>query len=201
MTKLRLVASVLARMGIVARWALVGLGIGTVLAVVVPAAIGHRVLTELTGSMHPVLRPGDVVVVAPLSPRHAKPGDVVTFPDPENPSRLITHRVVRVTATGGKVSFVTKGDANNDVERWSVASNGKIGRATYRLPKLGYLFFYVRTPVGRLALLVPTLAWGAYELRRIWRRDPSKADRWDGDRGRVMAGAPYALSSGSRTSR
>ena len=31
---------------------------------------------------------------------------------------------------GGEVVFVTKGDANDEPERWSVAADGAIGRAT-----------------------------------------------------------------------
>jgi hypothetical protein len=65
---------------------------------------------------------------------------------------------------------VTKGDANNAVERWSVASNGRLGRVVYRLPKLGFALFQVRRPWGRLAfVIVPALAFCVYELLRIWR--------------------------------
>lgn len=160
----------LRRMIQVAGWAVIGVTAGTACSIVLPALTGHRVLTELTGSMQPVLAPGDLVVVAPISPRRATPGDVITFSDPEGGGRLVTHRVVKVDVAGDKVAFVTRGDANNGVERWTTRGDARIGRAVYRLPKLGYVLFGVRSPVGRLALLVvPALAWGAWEIRRLWR--------------------------------
>lgn len=152
-----------------AAWAALGLGTGLALAVTAPAALGHKVFTVLSGSMEPTLRTGDLVVDEQIAPLEANVGDVVTFKDPENPARLVTHRVRRMRVSGASVRFVTKGDRNNAVERWSVPADGLIGRVVYRVPKLGYVTAHAGSRVGLLTLVVvPALLLGALELKRIW---------------------------------
>ncbi len=151
-------------------WTIIGAALGIALAVTAPLAFGFRSLTVLSGSMEPLLRTGDVVVVATIPPSRARVGDVVTFPDPENGDRLITHRVRYARATVEDVRFVTRGDANTGEERWSVPRDGTIGRVTYRVPKLGYVLHAVRSPAGRVALVaIPATLLAAYALSAIWR--------------------------------
>jgi signal peptidase len=136
---------------------------------VVPLAFGYRPLTVLSGSMEPTLRTGDVTVVERITPSEARVGDIVTFRDPKA-SRLISHRVRRVAARGERFSFVTKGDANNATERWSIAADGDLSRTIFRVPQAGYLLSWTRTGSGRLLLVVlPLLCLCAWELWDIWR--------------------------------
>lgn len=140
------------------------------LSLSVPRMFGYHFFTVLSGSMEPTLAVGDLVVEAPLPPLDARVGDVITFRSPEDPARLITHRVVRVRASGGIASFVTKGDANTGTERWSIAEDGVVGRVSHRVPKLGYVTNRLGSRLGRLGLIVlPALLLGLYELKRIWR--------------------------------
>jgi signal peptidase I len=157
----------------------VGLGAGLALAAAAPVLFCYETLTVLSGSMAPAIRSGDLVVDARIAPLEARVGDVVTFTDPEDRSRLVTHRVRRLRVAGGLVHFLTKGDANNATERWTIAKDGRIGRVEYRLPKLGYVSSWGGSRFGRLVLIVlPALLLGALELRRIWQpkgRDHSRA--------------------------
>jgi signal peptidase I len=140
------------------------------LSLAVPRVLGYQVFTVLSGSMEPTLGVGDIVVEAPLSPRDARVGDVITFRSPENQARLVTHRVVHVRASGDTVSFETRGDANSGREHWSIAADGVLGRVSYHVPKLGYLTNRLGSRFGRLGLIVvPALLLGLYELKRIWR--------------------------------
>jgi signal peptidase len=145
-------------------------------AVTVPGFVGFQVFTVLSGSMHPTLATGDAIVVSRIPPLDVRIGDVVTFPSPDTPGKLITHRVVDMRASKGEVFFVTKGDANTGKERWSIPADGVLGRTVYRVPKLGYVANRAGSRVGRLALLVlPAGLLGLFELQRIWlprRRDP-----------------------------
>ena len=144
--------------------------LGIAAAVTVPSLVGYQSFTVLSGSMEPTISTGDVVVVAKIVPLEAQAGDVVTFPSPEDPSRVLTHRVRSVEAVGGTVRFVTRGDANTGVERWTVPADGVIGRVSYRIPKLGYVANRVGSRFGRFAFLVlPALLLAGMELRRIWR--------------------------------
>jgi signal peptidase I len=161
----------LIRLGaIVSLWAVLGAATGLGLSVTVPAFIGYRVLTVLSGSMHPALSTGDVIINNAISPLDAKVGDIVTFRDPEDESRLVTHRVRRIRISGSTAFFETKGEVNKTVEKWTVGVGGTIGRVEYRIPRLGYVASRLGGRFARFGLIVvPALLLGAFELKRIWR--------------------------------
>jgi signal peptidase len=140
------------------------------LAVAVPLAFGDRPFTVLTGSMEPTIAAGDVVIEERISPLEARLGDVVTFKDPEDQGRLLTHRVRSIRRDGPFLRFVTQGDANNTVEHWRIPLDGQLGRVLYAIPWVGHLTVLTQTRTGLLLILfVPLLLLGMDELRRIWR--------------------------------
>jgi signal peptidase len=155
-------------------WTIGGVLFGICMAVTLPFFFGIKSLTVLSGSMEPTIHVGDIVVVRQIAAANARVGDVVTFRDPSDPDKLVTHRVRTIAISDGAVAFETKGDANTGVDRWKVASDGTIGIVLYRVPKLGYVLFYVHGTMGRLLLVVlPALLLGAYEIWRIW--SPTRA--------------------------
>ena len=157
-----------------------GVAAGLVIAAIALYPVGYRPFSVLSGSMEPAIGTGDVVVNSSIKPLDARVGDVVTFQDPQNKSRLITHRLRRVRVRGQMVEMVTKGDANNTTERWSVAMNGRIGRVEYRVPKAGYALAFIGGKNGKLFLIaLPALLLGAYELVRIWRTPPKPEEAPD----------------------
>jgi signal peptidase len=161
----------LARIGAVS--VLAGVGLGLFGVIVVPSLLGGRALTVMSGSMEPAVGVGDVVIDSRVAPVDVRVGDIVTFPDPEQSSRLITHRVRQVRLANGVAHFVTKGDNTNATERWDLPASGTIGRVEYRIPLLGFLVFSLHGPFARIALIVlPALLLAGFELRRIWRRHP-----------------------------
>ena len=157
-------------------WALAGALLAAVLAVVAPYVVGGRSYTVLSGSMEPQIMTGDVVGEERISATQMRSGDVVTFQDPDKPGTMITHRVRSVREQGAGVDVVTKGDANNTTERWSMAADGHLGRVQYRVAKVGYALVFLRGPFGILLLVVvPAVALGAIELRRIWSAPAAEA--------------------------
>jgi signal peptidase len=156
----------------------VGFAIGIAVALAAPLAFHARPLVVLSGSMEPALRTGDVSVVRSIAPLDARPGDIVTFRDPDNADRLITHRVRAMRVQGNAVVFRTRGDANNVSEHWRVPATGEIGRLMYRIPKLGWVLSYARSKGlfmlllgGALALLL------VLELTSIWRSEEGDGDQ------------------------
>jgi signal peptidase I len=139
------------------------------LAVAGGAAAGFAPHVELSDSMRPVLRAGDVVWLERIAARDARRGDVVAFDDPERDA-VVLHRVVRV-APGplGRLSFTTRGDANGASETWAIAPGGRIGRyADVRVPAAGRAVRALHgPPLAALALLSGALL-AALALRRIW---------------------------------
>ena len=153
-----------------AAWA-VGAFCMTLLAVVaLPNAMGMRSFTVMSGSMEPTIHVGDVVIDKKISPLDARPGDVVTFSDPTGRKRLITHRIRSLRVQGNTVRVVTKGDANNAVELWTVPADGRIGRVELRVWKLGYPLVYAHSRFGLIGLVaLPALLLCLVELRKIWK--------------------------------
>lgn len=150
-------------------WTIGGVLFGVCMAVTLPFFFGIKSLTVLSGSMEPTIHVGDIVVVRQIPAASARVGDIVTFRDPTDADKLITHRVRKVSLADGVVAFETKGDANSSIERWKVGNDGTIGLVMYRVPKLGYILFYVHGTLGRLLLVVlPALLLGGYEIWRIW---------------------------------
>jgi len=150
-------------------WTALAFCVSLLAVVALPNAIGMRSFTVMSGSMEPAIHTGDVVIDRKIRPLDARPGDVVTFSDPDGGKRLITHRVRSLHVRGSEVQVVTKGDANNTVERWNVSAGGRIGRVELRVPKLGYPLVYAHSRFGLIGLVaLPALLLCLIELRRIW---------------------------------
>ena len=155
-------------MGRVALAALVGAG---AFALVVAGGVltGHRALIVKSGSMAPAIETGDMVLVRSVAPTEVAPDDIVTFRDPSRNQELVTHRVVEARRTGGEVAFVTKGDANTGIERWSIDEQGTIGQVAVRIPKAGYVLSWLGMPYVRVGLMgIAVLVLATVGLRKIW---------------------------------
>jgi signal peptidase I len=165
-------------LGAFAVWAALGVGAGLLLVGTAPTAFGYHPLIVMSGSMEPAIHTGDLVLVRPIPPRLARIGDVVTFHDPNHPSRLLTHRVRHIVKKGAVLEFSTKGDQNDTFEQWTVSSQGTISRVGFHIWKLGYIMFWLNAPYSRFFLIViPSIILGMLELRRIWARNVSEARR------------------------
>jgi hypothetical protein len=102
-------------------------------------------------------------------PAAVRVGDVVTFSDPSRDGMLVTHRVVERSRDGAGYSFVTRGDANTGVERWSIEEDGKLGRLLARAPGVGRALRPLAGLVTPFAVIAGALAFAAAAvLRRIW---------------------------------
>ncbi len=149
-------------------WAALGLGIGLIALITVPGVLGYQSLTVVSGSMEPTLGTGSVVIDEVISPLDAHPGDIVTFQDPLRP-RQLTHRLQRMRIEGDTAHMVTLGDANDAPERWTVQTDGQIGRVVAHFPKLGYVRAALGTRYARLGVLGAVMALGAFLLVDLWR--------------------------------
>jgi signal peptidase I len=157
-----------------ASWLLAGF-VGALLVVVAGALLlGDRAVVVLSGSMEPVLSPGDVLIERSVEPRQVKIGQIVTFHEPGS-DRMLTHRVRKIEARGSKLVFVTKGDADNGIQRWSIDPGGELGQPLGRIPAVGRVVMLAKTPLGLVGIvIVPLLLVAAWEIFRIWR--PRRAE-------------------------
>lgn len=133
-------------MKVVAKWLgqvlawLVILSVVVVLAVavVIPRLGGATPYTILTGSMKPGLPPGTLVVVRPVPIEDIRVGDVVTYQLESGKSPVVTHRVVEVRQQlDGDTVLITRGDANEAVDRDPILPVQVRGRLWYSVPYVG----------------------------------------------------------------
>lgn len=134
--------------------------------------------------MKPAINMGDMVITGPRQ-RHIEPGEIVTY---ERGEELVTHRVLSVDGD----ALVTKGDAVEDPDPWSVNLSDVRGVYLFKIPYIGYVSSFVRTKVGWfLAIVIPATALVALLIRSIYkelRSDSKKVarkkevmprDQWD----------------------
>ena len=95
-------------------WIVLGAFGGLLLAVGLPNLFHAKSLTVMSGSMEPTIGTGDVVVAQQISPMDARVGDIVSFRDPLEHDRVITHRVRVIHVIKDKVEFVTQGRREHD---------------------------------------------------------------------------------------
>ena len=145
-----------------------------VLLGIAPRILGYQTLTMLTGSMSPLINPGDVVVAVPVPVASIRVGDIITYHIPVEDHRVETHRVTGVTRDGaGTTTVQTKGDANNGVDPWTATLEGSTAyKQVATVPYVGNVIRFLRQPV-----LVSILLYGAPAvlvigvLITIWRKD------------------------------
>jgi signal peptidase I len=148
-----------------------------------PHVLDYRTMTMLTGSMAPVIDPGDVTIVTPLPVDEIAEGMIIAYHIPIDDHHLVSHRVVSVErGADGTVTVETKGDANDAVDPWKATLQGDTAyQVRGVIPELGHVIEALRTPLVSQALVygAPTLLAG-WLLLSIWRpATPAQGRRED----------------------
>lgn len=132
-----------------------------------PAVLGHKIYIVMSGSMEPAIKTGSLIAVKILPAEEIQPGDVITYRS-DRSANLTTHRVHHLELDDGLL-FHTKGDANNALDPLPVEGRQLVGKVTFMVPRVGYLFAYTRTSRGQLILFGLAALTVALELaRNIW---------------------------------
>ncbi|MDQ0032174.1 signal peptidase I [Arthrobacter bambusae] len=147
-----------------------------------PRVLGYQTSTMLTGSMSPLINPGDVVVTVPVAVRDLKVGDIITYHIPVQDQRVETHRIIDLVVNNqGTATVRTKGDANNGADPWTATlAGGQVDRQVFTVPYLGNAIRLLRDPV-----VLKVLMYGApaalvvMVLASIWRKKPEDDDAAD----------------------
>ena len=140
-----------------------------------PRFLGYQTSTMLTGSMAPLINPGDVVVSVPMPVSSLKTGDIITYKIPVEDQRVETHRIVELkrNADGG-TTLRTKGDANNGADPWQATIQGDtVDVHTATVPYLGTIIRSLRAPA--VLMVLTYVAPGVLVLMllaKIWRKGP-----------------------------
>ncbi len=101
----------------------------------------------LTGSMEPLIHPGDVVLIEKITEEKEiyslTEGEIINF---KRDNITITHRIMAVMQDeAGNISFQTKGDNNDAADVEPVMPNDIKGKIKYTIPKAGLPILFLRS--------------------------------------------------------
>ncbi len=138
-----------------------------VLFILSPFIWGVRFVTLDSGSMGPTIPQGSLVIITPTEPADIHVGDVISYRPPGS-ATVVTHRVASIVGEGERLSFRTRGDANENVDGYLVPADRLVGRVWKQAPLLGAAANAMRGPAGFIGLiLVPAAGLFVLELRRM----------------------------------
>jgi len=154
-------------MDLVAIIAVIGLGY---LAIAVSLGTFQPIGAVISGSMEPVLSRGDLVILRKVAPADIRVGDIAQVEIPRvfqeqfglPPNNL--HRITDIQQTGNNVQFITKGDANTNIDPVPVSPDRVGGIVVYDIPQLGNLFLFLNSPQGRIFALIMGVSVVGYIL-------------------------------------
>ena len=135
----------------------VGVGI-----VYTPKILGLKAYTIETGSMAPTIPQGSMVYVRPCEDySEYSVDDIATFTNLAG-NESFTHRIVEIDESD--MTFITKGDANADVDPSPTEIDYAVGKVEFAIPFLGYVSMFLRNTVVKIAVAVIYIAWAAIEI-------------------------------------
>ena len=158
-----------------------------------PQVLGVTPMVVLSGSMSgdapDHIEAGDLIFVVPVEPEDLKVGDIITYMEG---STVVTHRIIEIsTDEGGKLQFLTKGDANNTADTNPVSQDDLVGIYKARIPKVGDLAMFMQTPLGMILFIgVPLLAFLAYDIIRRQKhaaKDQKRTEELEAELARLRA--------------
>ena len=128
--------------------------------------------TIVSPSMVPSINVLDVVVTMRVNnPEDLKKGDIITFnsTDYRYSGVLVTHRIVDIEKTSsGEYLFTTKGDNNNTPDSSRISFNEIYGRVLFRIPKIGYIQYYLSSILGWVAIIIaPAVMIIGYDIYKL----------------------------------
>lgn len=135
-----------------------------------PNIAGTKIYIVMSGSMAPVFDAGSIVGVGDVKPEQIAPGDIITFKDLRDSSRIITHRVVEIKDADGVENYVTKGDANNATDIDLTPAQNVLGKVSFWVPYAGYLLSFLKSGSGiTLLLIIPGAIFIIFQLNSIFK--------------------------------
>lgn len=151
------------------------IAIVTVLLVIsiFPITGNIKFMVVQSGSMEPVINMGGIIMIKPFD--NYKIGDVISFGDITKNKIPITHRIHDMKVDNGRISYITKGDANDAPDKKVISEKDIIGKVLFDVPYLGYAVNFVKKPLGFfLIILIPVVIIICDEVRKIWKEIKKK---------------------------
>ncbi len=100
-----------------------------------------RPMVIATGSMLPVIRPGDMVILQNTDAKTLKVGDVIAY---QTHGYQIVHRIMTIQSSAKGNSYILKGDNNDSPDTSAVQESQIVGKVVQIIPYVGLLSLTVQ---------------------------------------------------------
>lgn len=132
------------------------------------ALFGYKAYIVRSDSMHEQFAAGDIIFIKQTevdAVYDLAPGTIITFSsiDPELYGETVTHMIREKTIfihENGveEIAYITYGTTTGADDPYPALASKIIGTYSFRLPKMGYFFQFIRTPAGYVVvILIPFL--------------------------------------------
>ena len=121
--------------------------------------------------MEPELPVGVFIISQKVNIQDINEGDIVSFSSLESYMKgsIVTHRVIDIKDVNGKISLVTRGDANNSVDGYYVTEDNLVGRVVYNTKEDNFFVraykFITQKHIFFLIIILPMLITAVCMLR------------------------------------
>lgn len=119
-----------------------------VLLLLVPKLFGWQEYIVRSGSMEPSIKKGSIVYLDNVEFEEIEKDDIIGYQSGVN---LVVHRVISIDISNQQLQ--TKGDANSDLDDYSVHASLVVGKMLFSLPVFGYLIYFFKTIPGFIVLV------------------------------------------------
>lgn len=130
-------------------------------AYLLPHVFSSKLAIVYSASMGDGMPVGSLAVMTRVAPADIKVGDIIAFHPPLEPGATVSHRVVEVI-NGDSLSFVTKGDANEEPDNFLVSEENVLAKVAFAIPTVGFALDFVArhvsSPLGFGLLVVAPAA-------------------------------------------
>jgi signal peptidase len=113
-------------------------------------APGYNLYLVRSESMVPTINMGDLIVTGPPAgpiSGDVEQGKIITYGYSND---LVTHRVYSLNGD----TLVTKGDAVEDPDPWTVAMTDVVGVYMFKIPYVGFALNFIHTKLGWFLLII-----------------------------------------------
>lgn len=98
----------------------------------------YKPIAVMSGSMEPIFKRGDILIVEKLTDRNDKKLEISDIIEYNLDDRIVLHRIIRIEEKNNEVVYITKGD-NNDVEDPDPVSRSQVvGIIKFNIKYIGY---------------------------------------------------------------
>ncbi len=109
-----------------------------------------ELLSIQSGSMEPKIKVGSLAISKPMG-KYEK-DDIIAFQPDIQDETIITHRIVEIDYMTGKV--VTKGDANEEIDKETITPAKIKGKVIFWIPYFGYVVNFSKTLPGLIVIII-----------------------------------------------